>query len=288
MKNISLVLALVCASGTVTAQTALDWSDVVPQVMPSAVSVSVIKQPRTAENNRAWLVPGVKSNLSIDVLNRLRALLNNYADDEENTWFTNGAGFLIDDGRYVLTAAHVLEGSRAYRVKIASGEWRSAQMVGFNEAEDIGLLLMDGEPGQPIRPATSLPRQGQPIMAIGTPAGHEFSASAGIVSRLADDGFIKTNKFLQIDAPITGGNSGGAVVNAKGEAVGVMSYAFDMFAEAVPINRAMRVADELKRLKRVRHIIKPSRPSSENVVVNMNGIVFVPYLLKRYLNQSVN
>lgn len=228
--------------------TAVDWSAVADQVMPSVVMVAVIERAKgDGSRNRAWRVPGVQTNLATELLTRYRAWKHEWAKaDQEREWVTLGAGFLVGDGRMALTAAHVLDGMEGVRVKLASGEWRSARVERIDPAGDVAALLIDGEPGQSVRVAPALPRQGQAIAAIGSPKGLDFSMSAGIVSRYGQQGgFIGPAGMLQIDAPITGGNSGGVVVNGRGEAVGLVSYSAGPFTHAVPIGTALAVAREL-------------------------------------------
>lgn len=90
-----------------------------------------------------------------------------------------------------------------------------------------------------------MPIQGQPVLAIGAPNGRGFSVSAGIVSRYAASPRFAADEALQIDAPVTGGNSGGLVLSARGEAVGIVSHSDAAFTQAVPIGTALAVAREL-------------------------------------------
>lgn len=93
-----------------------------------------------------------------------------------------------------------------------------------------------------------MPRQGQAIAAVGAPNGWGFSLSAGIVSRYGEaSGMCQTQPMMQIDAPVTGGNSGGPVFNARGEAVGMVSFGKGAFNQAVPIGRVLDVAAEIER-----------------------------------------
>ena len=207
---------------------AADWAAVAGQVMPSVVMVAVIERAKgDGSRNRAWLVPGVQTNLATELLTRYRAWQHEWAKaDQEREWVTLGAGFLVGDGRTALTAAHVL-----------------ARVARIDHVRDVAALLIDGEPGQPVRVAPALPRQGQAIAAIGSPKGLDFSMSAGIVSRHGQvGGLIGAAGMLQIDAPIAGGNSGGVVVNGRGEAVGLVSHSAGPFTQAVPIGRALAVA----------------------------------------------
>lgn len=229
---------------------AVDWSAVAGHVMPSVVMVATMEAARgDGSHNRAWLVPGVQINQATAWLNRYRAWQVDWAKhDQEREWVTTGAGFLIGAGRQVVTAGHVISGNEGVRVKLAGGEWRAARVVGVDLAQDVALLRIEGEPGQPVTIAPAMPRQGQAIAAIGAPDGWGFSLSAGLVSRYgAAAGMFKTLPMLQIAAPIIGGNSGGPVLNARGEAVGMVSFGKQAFNQAVPIGRVLDVATEIER-----------------------------------------
>lgn len=229
---------------------AVDWSVVAGHVMPSVVMVSVLEQARgDGSRNRVWLIPGVQTNRATAWLNRYRAWQADWAQhDQKREWVTMGAGFLIGDGRQVATAGHVISGSEGVRVKLAGGEWRAARIVGVDLAQDVALLRINGEPGQSVTIAPAMPHQGQAIAAVGAPNGWGFSLSAGLVSRYgAATGMFKTLPMLQIAAPIIGGNSGGPVFNARGEAVGMVSFGKQTFTQAVPIGRVLDVASELER-----------------------------------------
>lgn len=229
---------------------AVDWSAVASHVMPSVVMVATMRAARgDGSHNRAWLVPGVQINQATAWLNRYRAWQADWAKhDQEREWVTMGAGFLIGDGRQAVTAGHVISGSEGVRVKLAGGEWRAARVVGVDLAQDVALLRIEGEPGQPATIAPAMPRQGQAIAAVGAPDGWGFSLSAGLVSRYgAAASMFQTQPMLQIAAPIIGGNSGGPVFNAWGEAVGMVSFGKQAFNQAVPIGRVLDVADALRR-----------------------------------------
>lgn len=158
-----------------------DWAAVAGRVMPSVVMVAVIEQAKgDGSSNRVWLVPGVQTNLATAILTRYRAWQAGWAQaDREREWVTMGAGFLIGDGRHVATAGHVLSGTEAVRVKLASGEWRQARVAGVDPSLDVALLRIEGELGRPVTPAPAMPRQGQAIAAVGAPNGLGFSPSAG-------------------------------------------------------------------------------------------------------------
>lgn len=229
---------------------AIDWAAVAVRVAPSVVMVSTLENARgDGGSNRAWLIPGVQTNQATAWLTRYRAWKAEWAKlDQEREWVTMGAGFLIGDGHQVATAGHVLSGTEAVRVKLASGEWRPARMVGVDPSQDVALLRIEGEPGQPVTVAPAMPHQGHAVATIGAPQGWGFSLSAGLVSRYGmAAGMFQDWPMLQIAAPIIGGNSGGLVFNARGEAVGMVSFGKQTFNQAVPIGRVLDVAAQLER-----------------------------------------
>lgn len=223
---------------------AADWPRIIPEVMPSAVNIAALPADGQADHeSRAWLVPGVQTNMATDALGALRFWLKS-RDHAPRNWQTVGAGAFIESGRYVITAAHVIDGKSGYRVQTAAGRWLDAELVGMDLQRDVGVLRVE-DPGPPIRPAEVMPIQGQPVLAIGAPNGRGFSVSAGIVSRYAASPRFAADEALQIDAPVTGGNSGGLVLSARGEAVGIVSHSDAAFTQAVPIGTALAVAREL-------------------------------------------
>lgn len=225
---------------------AVDWSAVAANVMPSVVMVSTMPAPfGDGSQNRAALIPGVQTNQATAWLTQARAWLHDWDEyDQGREWKTTGAGFVIGDGHQVATAAHVLDSVEAVRVSLANGESRPATVVTIDRRRDVAVLSIEGEPVQPVTVAPGLPRQGQAVATIGAPQGLSWSLSAGLVSRYGKaSGPLAPDTMLQIAGPITGGNSGGLVFNARGEAVGLVSFGNGSFNHAVPVGRVLDVAE---------------------------------------------
>src|SRR5574341_1850273 len=142
---------------------------------------------------------------------------------------SSGSGFVIDSSGLILTNAHVVEGAEAIQVRLSDGRRFAGKLVGRDGRVDLALLKIEGATN-----LTSLPlgdsnqlRVGEFVMALGHPFGLEQSVSFGIVSRkgaplmVAAPGF----DFIQTDAAVNPGNSGGPLVNMAGEVVGVNSMA---------------------------------------------------------------
>lgn len=227
----------------------VDWSTVVAKVAPSVVTVSrEVPEPGAGTYARAWSLPGMHQNA---VTKAFDALFTYYAKRRQEgrypkEWHNAGAGFIAGSGRYVVTAAHVVDKPGRLRVKLASGEWRAATVAHFDETKDIAILRMEGPAGPPIAVAPWLPRQGQEIMAFGAPTGDDFTVSTGIVSgHVVDGSFMSEASFIQIGAIIDFGNSGGVVVNSFGEAFGIVSYG-RAFTVTIPVDRALAILSSIE------------------------------------------
>jgi serine protease Do len=142
---------------------------------------------------------------------------------------SSGSGFLIREDGLMITNAHVIEGTEKIQVKLADGRRFSGKPVGIDSRVDLALVKIDGVRGLPVLPLgdSNRLRVGELVLALGHPFGLEQTVSFGIVSRkgapltVAAPGF----DFIQTDASVNPGNSGGPLVNMAGEVVGVNSMA---------------------------------------------------------------
>lgn len=178
-----------------------------------------------------------------------------------------GSGFVIDKSGHIVTNYHVVEGAEEVDVSFSGGESVRAQVVGVDPSTDLAVLKVDTE----SRALTPLPlgdsdtvAVGDPVVAIGNPFGLERTVTAGIVSAIqrqitAPDGFTIDN-VIQTDAQINRGNSGGPLLDARGEVIGVNSQIETGGAGgnvgigfAVPINTVREVATQLIETGRVEH-----------------------------------
>ncbi|WP_217921192.1 S1C family serine protease [Miltoncostaea oceani] len=178
-----------------------------------------------------------------------------------------GSGVVIDDEGHVLTNEHVVDGARAVSVELADGTTTAATVVGTDPSTDLAVLDID-VPADALDPIplgdASTVDVGDPVLAVGDPFGYQASASAGIVSGLdrsiqAPNGFTITGA-VQTDAAVNHGNSGGALLDANGELVGIPAQIADSgvdanvgVAFAIPVDTARRVIDGLLADGRVDH-----------------------------------
>ncbi len=174
-----------------------------------------------------------------------------------------GSGFLIDEQGHILTNSHVVAGADLIEVSLGErgeqGRFR-ARVVGRDERNDVALLKI--APGQrKLKPLplgdSSAVRVGQRVLAIGNPFGFQSTLTTGVVS--ATDRTVQTgpqtfvDQAIQTDAAINRGNSGGPLLNSKGEVIGINtliispSGAASGIGFAIPINTARRIAEDLIR-----------------------------------------
>ncbi len=173
---------------------------------------------------------------------------------------SGGSGFIISNDGYILTNAHVVDNAQEVDVKLTDKREYKAKVIGTDPRADIALLKIPatGLPKAPIGNPQQL-QVGEWVLAIGSPFGFENSVTAGIVSAknrsLPDENYVP---FIQTDAAVNPGNSGGPLFNMKGEVVGINSQIFSRsggymgVSFAIPIDVAMQVADQLKQYGKVR------------------------------------
>jgi putative serine protease PepD len=173
----------------------------------------------------------------------------------------SGSGFVIDNSGHILTNAHVITGGGDVAVVTRRGPPAlQATVVGMDAANDLAVLRVD--PTASLRPLalgrSSAVAVGDPVLAVGSPLGLSGTVTAGIVSALDREVRIgrtgRTLRALQTDAPINRGNSGGPLVNARGEVIGVNTLNATEgsggsigIGFAIPIDRAADVAQRLIR-----------------------------------------
>jgi serine protease Do len=172
-----------------------------------------------------------------------------------------GSGFLISSDGLVLTNAHVVDGAKEVTVKLSDHREYKAKVMGADRASDIAVLKIDGRDFPSVRLGDSDQLGvGDYVLAIGEPFGLEETATAGIVSAkgrsLPGDGYVP---FIQTDAAVNPGNSGGPLFDANGWVVGINaqiysnSGGYQGVSFAIPINLAVQVKDQIVKTGKVVH-----------------------------------
>ena len=184
----------------------------------------------------------------------------------ENTPVAQGSGVVIRDGGYVVTNNHVIEDGDSYQVLMPNGEKVDAELVGTDSSTDIAVLKVDAEAAAQLVPAdigsTADLVIGSTVIAIGNPGGEVLSntVTQGIVSALERSSVKASNtsraiNYIQHDAAINNGNSGGGLFNYKGQLVGIntlkyagsaySSVSFEGLGFAIPIETVAKNASDL-------------------------------------------
>jgi serine protease Do len=261
-----LTSAAVLALVTSGAMGEMAWSQSTPDHVPPAVSVSDSQAqsmpsfaPLIARVKPAVVSVQVKiANVSID-MNDLSGQMGNLPPEiqqfmkrfgEPNGAYPHipstpmtgeGSGFFISADGYIVTNNHVVQNAKAVTVTMNDGKTLDAKVVGTDPKTDLALLKVSQPGNYPfVSFAKDAPRVGDWVVAIGNPYGLGGTATAGIVSAEGRDiGDGAYDRFLQIDAPINKGNSGGPDFNMKGEVVGVNTAIYSPSGGSVGIGFAI-------------------------------------------------
>jgi len=172
-----------------------------------------------------------------------------------------GSGFIIDAAGYVVTNNHVIEGADEITVILDGGTSMTATLVGRDDKTDLALLKINPKTPLPIAKMgdSDKSRVGEWVMAIGDPFGLGGTVTTGIVSaRNRDINSGSYDDFIQTDAPINRGNSGGPLFNMYGEVIGINSAIYSPtggsvgIGFAIPVNQAKNVLAQLRQSGTVR------------------------------------
>ncbi len=174
---------------------------------------------------------------------------------------SQGSGFIISEDGFVLTNHHVVAGADDIVVRLTDRRELKARLVGSDPLSDVALLKVEasGLPTLALGDSRNL-KPGQWVLAIGSPFGYDHSVTAGVVSgvgRRSMDPSQQYVPFIQTDAAINRGNSGGPLLNTRGEVVGINSQIFSNsggymgVSFAIPIETAMNAVRQLRDTGRV-------------------------------------
>jgi serine protease Do len=238
-----------------------DFAELVERVGPAVVNI------RTLERGRATrqAAPEMDENLE-EFFRRFGIPLPGRPDprrggppgtDEEPTQRGVGSGFILSADGFVMTNAHVVEGADEVIVTLTDKRELKARIVGSDRRTDVAVVKIDatGLPFVRVGDVNTL-RVGEWVLAIGSPFGLDNTVTAGIVSaKQRDTGDYLP--FIQTDVAVNPGNSGGPLINMRGEVIGINSQIYSRsggfmgISFAIPIDEAMRVADQLRTTGRV-------------------------------------
>ncbi len=234
------------ADGTRAFVSVPDFSAIVARDGPAVVNISVSGTMKTAMGS-------MHGDDSDNPLNEFFRRFHVPIPEGKMPTHGLGSGFIVSEDGVVLTNAHVVDGADEVTVKLTDKREFKAKIVGVDKTTDVAVLRI---------PASDLPtvkigdpqqaRVGQWVLAIGAPFGFENSVTAGIISAksrsLPDEGYVP---FMQTDVAVNPGNSGGPLIDANGEVIGINSQiysksgGYEGLSFAIPIDVAMKVEHEI-------------------------------------------
>lgn len=229
-----------------------DYRAIVKQASPAVVGVTVSGMHKTSSSMQG-LPPGMENDPFFKFFRGMPGFGQRGQQGGEMPFKGLGSGFIISSDGLILTNAHVVRDAKEVTVKLKDRREFSAKVLGSDPTTDIAVLKIDatGLPTVLLGDARTL-QVGDPVLAIGAPYGLEETATQGIVSAkgraLPGDTVVP---FIQTDAAVNPGNSGGPLFNGKGQVVGInaqiysRSGGYQGLSFAIPINVALNVKDQI-------------------------------------------
>lgn len=238
--GITLMTALPAASPAAAAGlTEADLPNLVATLLPSVVNIT------TTRYKAVQIPPG-------------QSVMAQVAKPDTGIWF--GTGFIVTTDGYVITNKHVIHNGISFTVTLSDGAVLPASLIAESCCADIGVIKIRGDrpfPKVKLGDSDSL-RRGDFVIVIGNPLGFQSTVSTGIISALNRDfHFTDFDDFIQTDAAINEGNSGGPMFNANGEVIGVNSVLYTTgnstgnigIGLAIPINDAKAVVAHMREIR---------------------------------------
>lgn len=271
-------LALVCALGIVS----LTVSKLPTTHMATAESPDSAQAPST-DSNPAIYVNEKNAHSVVGIITNTQAWDRSIG--VQNTIVSQGSGVVIAEGGYVLTNNHVVEDGSAWQVLLPGGEKVEATLVGTDSAMDLAVLKVDEQADTlvpvSIGASADLP-VGSTVIAIGSPGGEVLAntVTSGIISALGRTSMSANNttrniNYIQHDAPINSGNSGGGLFDYQGNLIGIntlkysgsvyLGATFEGLGFAIPVETVYPIAQQL-----IEHG-KVIRPKMGVTVANYEG-----------------
>jgi serine protease Do len=218
------------------------FADVVDRVSPAVVSVKVKITEDIADSDGPQTMPNIPKGDPLERFFRQFGENGMPHQAHPRTGMAQGSGFFISADGYIVTNNHVVEHATDVQVTMQDGTIVPAKVIGTDKKTDLALLKVNGgdKPYAYVPWSDHSPRVGDWVIAVGNPFGLGGTVTAGIVSaRGRDIGAGHYDDFLQIDAPVNRGNSGGPTFNTEGQVVGVNTAIFSPSGGSVGIGFAI-------------------------------------------------
>ena len=260
-----LLALMVTASASWAKGAPESFAPLVKKLKPSVVNIQVIQKGRKAGPEENFDMPQVPEGSPFeDFFKEFFDRRRRGGQGPNARPLTSvGSGFVIDPEGLIVTNNHVIDGADEIRVFFSDGESLDAKLVGTDPKTDVAVLRVNPEGGVKLKAVpwgdSDSAEEGDWVIAIGNPLGLGGTVTAGIVSARGRD--IRSgpyDDFIQTDASINKGNSGGPLFNVKGEVIGINTAIFSQsggsigIGFAVPANLARPVAEQLTEFGRTR------------------------------------
>ncbi|MCK1544114.1 Do family serine endopeptidase [Bradyrhizobium sp. 147] len=236
----------------------IGFADIVERVKPSVISVKVNMKEKTASND-----DGDDSSSPFQPGSPMERFFRRFGGPDGFPGLKGGrgrvvqgqgSGFFISPDGYAVTNNHVVDGADKVEVTTDDGKTYTAKVIGTDQRTDLALIKVEGSSNFPFaKLADGKPRIGDWVLAVGNPFGLGGTVTAGIVSASGRDiGNGPYDDFIQIDAPVNKGNSGGPAFNTEGEVMGVNTAIYSPsggsvgIAFSIPANTVKSVVAQLK------------------------------------------
>src|SRR5436190_4487682 len=238
-----------------------NYRAIVKQSAPAVVGVTVEGTHKMSLEEQQGLPPGMEDDPFFKFFKGVPGLGQRGRQNPSTPFKGMGSGFIISADGLILTNAHVVRDAKDVTVKLSDRREYTAKVLGIDTATDIAVLRVDAKDLPVVRLGD--PRNlevGDPVLAIGAPYGLEQTATSGIVSAkgrsLPGDAVVP---FIQTDAAVNPGNSGGPLFDGSGSVVGINSQiysrsgGFQGVSFAIPINVALKVKDQIVATGKAQH-----------------------------------
>ncbi|CAK0747241.1 putative periplasmic serine endoprotease DegP-like [Gammaproteobacteria bacterium] len=263
-RQLILSVALLSLSGWVAAAGLPDFTGLVEKASPAVVNISTKSHTGKRQLPKSFNMPDLPDDSPLNDL--FRRFFGEEGEGEGSNPHSNpqarslGSGFFISPDGYILTNYHVVNEADEILVRTVDRREFTAKVIGSDKRTDIALIKIDAKNVPVVKPGSSKNlKVGEWVLAIGSPFGFDYSATAGIVSAkgrsLPSENYVP---FIQTDVAINPGNSGGPLFNLDGEVIGINSQIYSRsggymgLSFAVPIDVAMSAVEQIKSSGHVR------------------------------------
>ncbi|MCH2085116.1 MAG: trypsin-like peptidase domain-containing protein [Saprospiraceae bacterium] len=295
MKNLLVNLCVAIVSTTLTFYL-LEQKTTAKEVATETIAnVQLVKQEKETPINqkpRDWTNQFYTNDFVSVSKAATAAVVNITAYSTTGYRLSSGSGVIIEKSGYIVTNFHVVEDGSNYEIALSDKRKLEARLVGADPTTDLALLKVSGDDLVAIPFGNSDEVEvGEWVLAIGNPLNLTSTVTAGIVSAKARNinilrGAYSIESFIQTDAVVNPGNSGGALANTRGELVGINtaiiseSGGYEGYSFAIPSNLVKKVIADLKDYGKVKRAVLgvtigevTERLASENGMPDLNGVV---------------